>query len=354
MLFKLKQFLRKFTITRLWNLLITEVQYNLKSSYLYGYPTAITIEPGNICNLRCPLCPTGQNDKSANHGFISFADFKKVIDEIGKYLFLVRLYNWGEPLLNHNLKKMIEYATDQGIEVKISTNLSMKLSDNDIEAIAKTNLRKIYISANGASKETYSKYHVGGDFDIVMNNMKRLIEKTKAANNRYTEIIWLFHVFSHNEHEIEKAKMMAKEIGIRLSINKMRTDMGKEVFETSEEAIKRDGKWLPKNPEYNIFDTRNKTPKTKFRCNLLWKETVINWDGSTLPCCFIYSEKFAFGNIRENSFKDIWNNEKYVAARKEVRSNKDSCNANLTGTITPDSGRTVCHTCKSKGFPFNQ
>lgn len=351
---KLKQLLRRFTISRLWNLIIAEIQYNLKSSYLYNYPIAITIEPGNICNLRCPLCPTGQRDNSARHGFIKFSDFKKIVDEIGKYLLLIRLYNWGEPLLNQDLKKMIGYADNKGIEVKISTNLGMALSDQELEAIAKTRLRKIYVSANGASKETYSKYHAGGDFDKVMNNMRFLTEKIREVKNKYTEIIWLFHVFSHNEHEIEKAKETAKDIGIKLNINKMRTDMGKEVFETPEDAIKRDGKWLPKNPEYNIFDMENKRPKKRFRCNLLWKETVINWDGSVLPCCFIYSEKFSFDNIHKKSFKDIWNSEKYVAARKELRSGKHPDHAELSETDAHNSDLTVCHICKAKGFPFNQ
>lgn len=351
MSFALKQNLQRFSIPRLLNLFIAEIQYRLRSPYLYNYPTVITIEPGNICNLRCPLCPTGQKDKSAKHGFITFVDFKKVVDEIGKYLMLIRLYNWGEPLLNHDLIKMIEYAVSKGIEVKLSTNLSMTLSEQELEAIAKTNLQKIYVSANGASKETYAKYHIGGDFDNVMKNIKNLRAKTTEFNNRFTEIIWLFHVFSHNEHEIEKAKEIANELGVKLSINKMRTDMGKEVFETPEEAIKRDRKWLPENPEYNIFNTENKSAKKEFRCNLLWKETVINWDGSILPCCFIYSEKYSFGNILKDSFKDIWNNEKYVSARKEVKSNKHTDQMNLSES---NSDQTVCHTCKAKGFPFNQ
>ena len=351
MSFTLKQNLQRFSIPRLLNLIVAEIQYRLKSPYLYNYPTVITIEPGNICNLKCPLCPTGQKDRSAKHDFITFENFKKIVDEIGKYLMLVRLYNWGEPLLNHDLVKMIEYAVNKGIEVKISTNLSMKLSEQELEAIAKTNLRKIYVSANGASRETYAKYHIGGDFDKVMENIKSLKVKTKKFNNRFTEIIWLFHVFRHNEHEIEKAKEIANELGVKLSINKMRTDMGKEVFETPEEAIKRDKKWLPENPEYNIFNIENKSTKTHFRCNLLWKETVINWDGSILPCCFIYSEKYSFGNIRKDSFKDIWNNEKYVSARKEVKSNK---HADQRNTAKSNSCQTVCHTCKAKGFPFTQ
>lgn len=352
MLLKLKLYLKRYTFARLLNLLIAEIQYNLKSLRLHCFPIAITIEPGNICNLRCPLCPTGQNDKSTNHGFIEFSTFKKIVDEIGKYILLIRLYNWGEPLLNRNLTKMVEYAVNKGIEVKISTNLSLELSDLEAEAIIKTNLRKIYVSANGASNETYLKYHIGGDFDKVMKNIKLLIQKKKDLNNQYTEIIWLFHVFSHNEHEIDKANIIAKELGIRLNINKMRTDMGKEIFETPEEAIKRDSKWLPENPEYKIFDVNNKKTKKQFICNLLWKETVINWNGTVMPCCYVYNDGFSFGNIIDKPFKEIWNNDKYLSARKAIHTNEHQDNS-VSDSETSHNKKIVCQTCKSKGFPFN-
>jgi radical SAM protein with 4Fe4S-binding SPASM domain len=132
---------------------------------------------------------------------------------------------------------------------------------------------------------------------------------------------------------------MAKEIGIKLTINKMRTDMGKEIFETADKSIERDSEWLPVNPEYNIFDVAEKKPKNRFSCDLLWSETVINWDGSILPCCSVYSETHSFGNIKESSFKSIWNNEKYISARKEVLGRKSNI-------------KTVCHICKANGYLY--
>ncbi|OHB82909.1 MAG: hypothetical protein A3J73_06000 [Planctomycetes bacterium RIFCSPHIGHO2_02_FULL_38_41] len=64
---------------------------------------------------------------------------------------------------------------------------------------------------------------------------------------------------------------------------------------------------------------------------------MINWDGNILPCCAVYSEKHAFGNILENSFAEIWNNEMYVSARKEILGRKNT-------------KHTICHTCKRSGY----
>ena len=233
MLKDLWKHLRIYSTRKLYNLIMGKIQFSIGSTRLYYYPTKITIESGNICNLRCPLCPTGQKDNSARKGLLSFSDFKRIIDEIGKNLLLIRLYNWGEPLLNKELIKMVEYADRNKIAVKISTNLSLPIENDQAEALINANLQKIYISCDGASGSTYPIYHIEGDFNRVISNMKLLLKKKKQLRNNYTEIIWLFHVFSHNEHEIDTAKAMAKDIGIKLTINKIRTDMGKEIFETA-------------------------------------------------------------------------------------------------------------------------
>jgi len=229
---------------------------------------------------------------------------------------------------------MVHYAKERGINIKISTNLSMEMEDDQIEALVKAGLEKIYISCNGASSETYLKYHVGGDFDLVMDNMKRLVQKKREIPGCHTKLVWLFHVFKHNEHEIAAAKELAKKIGVKIKISKMRPDMGKEVFETTQRAQERDRAWMPDNPEFTVVSTKQ---KKRIGCMLPWTETMINWDGSVLPCCAVYSEKYAFGNILENSFKEIWNNDMYVAARKEILGIKND-------------KQTICHICKSSGY----
>ena len=70
---------------KLYNLILGKIQFSIGSTHLYYYPAKITIESGNICNLHCPLCPTGQKDTSASKGLLSFSDFKKII-EIAKRL----------------------------------------------------------------------------------------------------------------------------------------------------------------------------------------------------------------------------------------------------------------------------
>ncbi len=265
-----------------------------------------------------------------------FEDFRKIIDQIGRYITNLELYNWGEPLLNKDLIPMINYAKGRNIPVCISTNLNI-LTRKMAEDIVATNIDKIFISCDGASSETYSKYRVGGDFDRVISNIYLLQEAKEKLKNSYTRLVLLFHVFRFNEHEIEQVKNLTEKLGIELRINKMRTDMGKEIFETDRDSIERDKEWIPDNERYRAFDLTQKKKVKQMKCRNLWHTAVINWDGSVLPCCAVYGEKYSFGNVFDEPFQTIWNNETYRIARKEIREKIEN-------------SHTICHICRENGF----
>lgn len=327
----LKQIL---TPRKILNLILKEIQFSLGHSRLLYYPNKLTIDIGNVCNLKCPLCPTGRGDTHASRGFMEVDGFKKVIDELGSYLTNLELYNWGEPLLHKDLITMITYAKERNIPVCISTNLNI-LDDGRAEALIATRIDKIFISCDGASQGTYSQYRVGGDFQSVLSNISRLLDAKRKVKNHYTRLILLFHVFRHNEHEIEKVKELGRDLGLEVRINSMRTDMGREIFEKVEDSIERDGEWIPLNGEHCAFNLEG--TRGRIACKHLWKTAVINWDGAVLPCCAVYGEQYAFGNVFEEPFALIWNNEKYRMARQEVL---DKIRKSPT----------ICHTCKENGF----
>jgi radical SAM protein with 4Fe4S-binding SPASM domain len=324
------------TARKIANLILKEMQFFFGHSRLFYLPNKLTIDIGNVCNLRCPLCPTGRGDKTASRGFMRFETFKKVIDELGTYLTNLELYNWGEPLLHKDLVKMVTYAKERKIPVCISTNLNI-LDKKTAKDLMSTFIDKIFVSCDGASPETYATYRVGGDFHRLLTNVRLLEEAKQEINNQYTRLILLFHVFRHNEHEVGKIKELAEDLGIELRINPMRTDMGKEIFDEVKESIERDKDWIPQNEKYCLFDLEMKEKKVKTRCKQLWKTSVINWDGAVLPCCAVYGEKYAFGNVTEESFASIWNNQKYRSARREILDKMRN-------------SHTICHICKEKGF----
>jgi radical SAM protein with 4Fe4S-binding SPASM domain len=334
----LREEIRFLSLRKLYNLAMEELAPRLGMVKLRHRPTKITVESGNVCELRCPLCPTGQRDRSATKGLLPYETFQKLMDQVGKDLITIRLYNWGEPLLNKDLVRMCELAYRRRVSVKISSHLN-GLTEELAEGLLRAKVKKIYISADGATPESYAKYRRGGDFEKVMANIRMLVRKRSELGNTFTRVIWLFHVFRHNEHEVPLVRERARELGIELQLNRARTDMGREIFDTVEEALDRDGHWLPEGDEFCAYDRDKHQAQREPVCHLPWKDTAIHWDGSVLACCSVYSEAHAYGNINDTDFGEVWNNELYVDARREI----------LDQGETRD---TICKTCKRSGYLF--
>jgi radical SAM protein with 4Fe4S-binding SPASM domain len=63
-------------------------------------------------------------------------------------------------------------------------------------------------------------------------------------------------------------------------------------------------------------------------CWRLWSGNVLTWDGLVVPCCFDKDAMHQLGNLKTQSFKEVWNNSNYQQFRKELmtsRKNIDIC-----------------------------
>lgn len=300
------------------NFLLVNISKKFKLTKIRGYPLTLMIEPTNICNLKCPLCPTGAGLIKRKKGFLTFYNFKKVIDEIGDYIIHLRLWNWGEPLLNKDIFRIISYAKKKEIFTNLSTN-SHFLNKEIAKKLIKSKLDELIISLDGASEETYKEYRKGGDFKKVIDSIKFLVNEKNRLNKKLPYINLQFIIMKHNEKEIDKIKNLAKKINVdELSF---KTVGIMNYF--SNEDIK---KYLPDEGIYSRYIIKNNklTPKRKIKnwCDFLWGEMTINWDGDAVPCCFDMNNLHVFGNVFNQRVKEVWNNKNYINFRKMILKNK--------------------------------
>lgn len=330
-----KLFLKEKTIKQKSNLVLSHIQYKFRNKYLYNYPVKITIDPTNHCNLRCELCPTGTNAPGRKRCSMKFTTFKKSIDECGQYLWTINLFNWGEPFLNKEICMMIEYARERRIDVNVSTNLN-HFNDDICVGLIKSGLNTLIVSLDGASQESVDKYQKGSNFQLVIENIKKIVRMKEELNSDLPIIQWRFLVNKYNENEIERAKQLTETLKIdKLDIGIFRCDMGKELFLSNEAQFENVKSWLPGNETLSKYDYAKQGKKDiENICQMLWFESTIHPDGSVSPCCGVWPEKFDFGNINDSSFKRIWNSEKYQNARRISRGD----NISVKGHI--------CYICK--------
>jgi radical SAM protein with 4Fe4S-binding SPASM domain len=57
-------------------------------------------------------------------------------------------------------------------------------------------------------------------------------------------------------------------------------------------------------------------------CLRMWRGCVITWDGLVVPCCFDKDAEHRLGDLKKNSFNEIWRGEGYDAFRRKVFSSR--------------------------------
>jgi len=327
------------TLIKRWtNFVKVQVQYRLATRVVRGYPYVLILDTINSCNLHCPLCPTGLGMDGRPKGRMDIDLFKRIIDELGDYAFVAVLHNWGEPMLHPDIFDMVSYARQKRIKTILSSNLNV-FDEKKARRMVESGLDELVVSLDGATAETYRKYRIGGEFDVVINNMKLLLKVREDMGADTPKIIWQYLVFKHNVDEVDEARTMARRIGVD-DIDVYAAYLGGPdqtpyigAANTSELAAR----WLQSDSRYvGRFDYSG-TPDylSKQRCYFLWQTVTINWDGGVAPCCCVFEPSTDFGNIRNESFRGIWNNKMYRTARGLFKKRGHT-----------DGARTICRPCK--------
>ena len=309
-------FLGHFTPKKCLNILKVEFSYLLKKSHSIGFPYMLVVDPTNVCNLHCPLCPTGTGKSGRPRGMMTLETFRTAIDSLSEYAVEVIIYNWGEPLLNKHIYSMIRYAAEQNIITHLSTNLTL-LTRASAEKLIRSGLEHLRVSIDGVSQKAYGSFRKGGDYHQAMRNLQLLIETRNRLKSRSPLIDWYFLVTKHNEHEIPEAKEIARQVKVDhihfVSILPVDTFHNAELGFLKDKSHPLAVEWLPHNRVLRYNQDRPYLHSA--HCPWLWRYTVINYDGSVAPCCYIDNQDTDMGSILENSFSEIWNNEAFRAAR---------------------------------------
>lgn len=280
-----------------------------------------TIEPTNICNFRCPLCPTPKLKREK--GILSYENFKTMMKNFNLPLKVVA-FNWaGEPLLNPELFDIVHLAESKGIRTTLSTNVSHL--DKYKYKVFESQLSVLKLAIDGATAETYSKFRVGGNFDKVIENAIEVCRIKKQHNFEKPYIVIQLIVTKDSEREIDSMKILAKSIGAdQLQLKSL--SLGS--LSTQDMRAERAKDWLPEDKRlsrYRIVDGKVEIRGRKALCPWL-RKTVIYWNGDVGMCCHDYEGTMVAGNILKKKFKDIWNSKRYRELRKiAIRQESEVC-----------------------------
>jgi MoaA/NifB/PqqE/SkfB family radical SAM enzyme len=267
------------------------------------------LEITSRCQASCPMCLRnyhgGQENNLLQLHDWSLNDFKKrisvdLLKQLGGFYFCGNL---GDPIINNDLTKIIEYAVslNPNLYIRVHTNGGARDTawwKNLATVLPSRHL--VIFSLDGLS-DTHSIYRIGTKFETVFSNALTFISAGGKAE-------WSFIKFKHNEHQIDQARKLAEAHGF-LSF-----------------TVKNTSRFL-RDPTFDILDKNNnivfqlKTPtdmhspiitqdiidnykiiveEAEINCPIKQeKQIFIDCRGIIYPCCWIAS--LPWTELREGS-----------------------------------------------------
>jgi AdoMet-dependent heme synthase len=310
-------------------------------------PKWIAWEITRRCNLRCVHCRSSSENEVKDHPDFSFEEACRILDDISSYAKPVIVLSGGESMMRADVFDIAGYGTDKGLRMCLATNGSM-IDNASCDMIKSSGIRIVSMSLDGSSAAIHDDFrNQKGSFDAVM--------AAAALFRRHgIEFIINSSFTKRNQEDIRSVYKLAKEIGATAWYLFMivPTGRGEEIMneliskENYEDILnwhydmEKDETDLLVRPTcapqyYRLVLQRQKTEGSKFERRSLKFSTggskgclagqlicLIDVDGNVLPCS--YFPKPA-GNIRTQSFKDIWENSGLFKELRNFRGYKGKC-----------------------------
>lgn len=176
----------------------------------------IHVEPTTVCQAECPMCPRtvqGYHLGRVLNQFLTLDEFQRkiqpIVIDLEKVLFCGTL---GEPAACGDLLSMIDWVLASSPECVIGMNTNGGIRDAswwaELANKTKHNMRSYVVFSIDGLEDTNHIYRRRVDWQRVISNAQAFIE---AGGNAH----WDMLVFKHNEHQVDAAKDLAKQMGFR-------------------------------------------------------------------------------------------------------------------------------------------
>jgi MoaA/NifB/PqqE/SkfB family radical SAM enzyme len=272
----------------------------------YNQLKKVHIEISNRCQASCPMCPRnihgGINNPLIKSADWTLEDFKKIfslslLNQVDSISFCG---TFGDPMMNNDLIAMCEYikSSKPGMNVHIHTNGSARNPAWWKQLAGALPARHEIVFALDGLEDTQHIYRVGTNFKKIIKNAQAVIDAGGRA-------VWMFIRFKHNEHQVEEAKTLSKDLGFAEFVLKNTRRFASPNFA----VLNKNGEWIydlkqPSDSIIKFVDRRDvenfkQWPNaTDIKCFALDDEEIyIDANFTVMPCCILAA--FLYTNYNE-------------------------------------------------------
>lgn len=301
------------------------------------YPIYVEISPVGACNHRCKFCAV---DYIGYQPVRLDADLLKLrLAEMGRLgVRSIMFAGEGEPLLHKRISEIIEATAQAGMDSALTTNGTV-VREEFIER-ALPHVSWIKTSLNAGTRDTYAAVHGtrAEDFDTVIANLGRLVDARNARGLNCTlgaQILLL----PDNRDEVERLALICRdEIGLDYLVVKPysqhRFSETREYEQISYVGDLQLGERLARlgSDRFSVVFRAQTMKKHAKRDHAPYQQchaTPFFWayvmaSGDVYGCsAFLKDPRFAYGNINDSGFAEIWASEARRRSFESLRGDFD-------------------------------
>jgi radical SAM protein with 4Fe4S-binding SPASM domain len=338
-----------------WNLLKSVADHGIMAPQRLNAPVSVVWSLSYQCNLRCMHCYQNASQRSADE--LTLDEQLGIVDQLAKAGVSLIVLSGGEPMTNPNLGRLIERIREHKMAVSIDSN-GVLLDKNNVEYLKRLGVHSVELSLDSSHAESHDRFR---GFDGAFQKTIAAIELCSSAGI-FTTVATTSTALNHDESS--ELIDLAREHGAGRVVffDLIPAGRGKEVRDLAltraqmlqlmalvrKECSSERGEVFTELPQYVVYSSSGDgdsisdhseralsmerfTVSSFFDCagnNNLYRKFAaylggcpagriycnIQPNGDVTPCMFMPQYPVA-GNLRNQSFEEIWNSPTFQALR---------------------------------------
>jgi cyclic pyranopterin phosphate synthase len=309
------------------------------------YPITLELGPATVCNHYCTWCMHGayfgkhRNDSGVvkaypDQSIMKFDFYKRILDEcIPLGTKSVILSGSGEPFMNPEIDRFIEYTKQSGADLAIITNGSIIRERDIVPAVSCATWIRVSLDAGTSQTRRLVHRTAENDFENTLENMRRMAEARKRLNAP-VQLGAQIALCPENVHEIYEVACVSKDCGFDY------TQIKPVIFHprSSDSQFDRD---FYLNALSVARATREKLEDERFKIYVkedqfgailaenhevgLYRECYANFfpiieaNGLVYYCSQTRGlPEFALGDLNKNTFREIWESDRRKKINRSI------------------------------------
>jgi radical SAM protein with 4Fe4S-binding SPASM domain len=283
------------------------------------------------CNLRCAHCYMDAQERESRNE-LTTEEGKTLIDQIAEVSKPVLVLSGGEPLLREDIFELARYGADKGLRMAMGTN-GVLIDDEVAQKLLESGVNAVAISIDSSGPGVHD------EFRGVPRAWEKAIEGVKACTRNGVRVQFNTTVTQQNFDDIENILSLAEDMGVgNLQLFFLvPTGRGKDVEDVSPAMYERMIRQVLKKYADRELDVRPTCAPQFMRIGDQMGLDMGRWtrgciaglsycrvysDGEVTPCPYL---PIKLGNIRETTFKEIWEGSEVLTTMRDFDNLKGRC-----------------------------